>query len=67
GQVIELGASVGVAVSPEDGRTVEALLSRSDRALYRAKQDRGGYVMARDLRTPDRTESGQPVADGLAA
>lgn len=67
GQVIELGASVGVAVSPKDGRTVEALLSRSDRALYRAKQDRGGYVMARDLRTPDRTESGQPVADGLAA
>lgn len=67
GQIIELGASLGVAVSPEDGRTVEALLSRSDRALYRAKQDRGGYVMARDLRTPDRTEPGQPVADGLAA
>lgn len=67
GQIIDLGASVGVAVAPEDGRTAEALLSRSDRALYRAKQDRGGHVMARDLRTPDRPEHGQRVADGMAA
>ncbi|MCP3442464.1 GGDEF domain-containing protein [Bradyrhizobium sp. CCGUVB14] len=64
GQAIELGVSVGVAVAPDDGRTAEALLSRSDRALYRAKQDRGGYVLARELRMADPTV---PAAEGLAA
>jgi diguanylate cyclase (GGDEF)-like protein len=68
GQVIDVGVSVGVAVAPDDGRTAEALLSRSDKALYRAKQERGGYVLARDLRMADRTAaSDQPVAEGLAA
>jgi len=65
GQTIELGVSVGVAVAPDDGRTVEALLSRSDRALYRAKERRGGYVLARELRTT--TVSGPKVSEGLAA
>jgi diguanylate cyclase (GGDEF)-like protein len=64
GQTIELGVSVGVAVAPDDGRTVEALLSRSDRALYRAKESRGGYVLARDLRMADPTV---PATEGLAA
>ncbi|EJN11627.1 diguanylate cyclase (GGDEF) domain-containing protein [Bradyrhizobium sp. YR681] len=68
GQVIEVGVSIGVAVAPDDGRTTEALLSRSDRALYRAKQERGGYVLARDLRMADKTAaSGQIVSEGLAA
>ncbi|WLB51926.1 GGDEF domain-containing protein [Bradyrhizobium japonicum] len=67
GQVIEVGVSVGVAVAPNDGRTAEALLSRSDKALYRAKQERGGYVLARDLRMADATASGRPLAEGLAA
>ena len=64
GQAIELGVSVGVAIAPDDGRTVEALLSRSDRALYRAKESRGGYVLARDLRMADPTV---PAPEGLAA
>ncbi len=67
GQVIELGVSIGVAVAPEDGCTAEALLSRSDKALYRAKQDRGGYVLARELRLAVATASGRPMANGLAA
>jgi len=67
GQVIELGASVGVAVAPEDGRTAEALLSRSDKAMYRAKESRGGYVLARELRVLGTTASGEPVAEELAA
>lgn len=65
GQVIEVGVSIGVAVAPDDGLTTEALLSRSDRALYRAKQERGGYVLARELRM-DRVSS-QLAAKGLAA
>jgi len=67
GQAIELGVSVGVAVAPNDGRTAEALLSRSDRALYRAKESRGGYVLARDLRMADKAAAGQTVSEGLAA
>jgi diguanylate cyclase (GGDEF)-like protein len=49
GHDITIGASIGVAISPDDGRSVDALLSRSDRALYRAKERRGGSVFARDL------------------
>jgi diguanylate cyclase (GGDEF)-like protein len=68
GQMVEVGASVGVAVAPADGRTAEALLSRSDKALYRAKENRGGYVLAHELRMPDMTAaSAQPVAEELAA
>jgi diguanylate cyclase (GGDEF)-like protein len=30
--------SVGVACFPQDGRTLDALAARADRALYQAKQ-----------------------------
>ena len=63
---IGLGVSLGVAVAPEDGRTAEALLSRSDKALYRAKENRGSYVFARDLRTQGAAPA-EPAAAGLAA
>jgi diguanylate cyclase (GGDEF)-like protein len=46
GHEIVIGASIGIALSPEDGKTVEALLARSDAALYRAKESRGGYAFA---------------------
>ncbi|OKO85468.1 diguanylate cyclase [Bradyrhizobium sp. AS23.2] len=68
GQAIELGVGVGVAVASEDGRTAEAPLSRSDAALYWAKERRDGYVFARELRTPGvAAPSGQPVIEGPAA
>jgi diguanylate cyclase (GGDEF)-like protein len=31
--------SIGLACFPEDGRTLDALDTRADRALYRAKQE----------------------------
>lgn len=46
GHEIAIGASIGIALSGEHGKTVEALLARSDAALYRAKERRGGYVFA---------------------
>lgn len=67
GQVIDLGASVGVAVAPADGRTAEALLSRSDKALYRAKQNRGGYVLASELRAADNATASRQAVEGVAA
>jgi diguanylate cyclase (GGDEF)-like protein/PAS domain S-box-containing protein len=39
GQVIEIGASVGIALAPIDGETSEQLLRNADIALFRAKDD----------------------------
>ena len=40
---LHIGASVGVATSPRDGRSAETLIRSADLALYRSK-DRGGGV-----------------------
>jgi diguanylate cyclase len=42
GHSIDIGASIGVAVSPDHGQTVEALMRAADLAMYRAKQRGGG-------------------------
>jgi diguanylate cyclase (GGDEF)-like protein len=39
GQSIVTSVSIGIACYPEDGRTLDALAARADRALYQAKQD----------------------------
>jgi len=44
GQEVFVTASVGIAVFPDDGDNVEALLGAADAAMYRAKQaGRNGY------------------------
>ncbi|MBX3481121.1 MAG: EAL domain-containing protein [Caulobacter sp.] len=44
GQDLAMGASLGVSLYPDDGRTAEALLTNADMALYRAKDSgRGAY------------------------
>jgi diguanylate cyclase len=44
GQELALGASLGVSLYPDDGRTAEALMANADMALYRAKESgRGVY------------------------
>lgn len=42
GHSIDIGASIGVAVSPTHGRSVEALMRAADIAMYRAKSRGGG-------------------------
>ena len=42
GQLINVGASVGVAVAPADGREPEVLLRNADLALHKAKADGKG-------------------------
>ncbi len=41
---VSIGASIGVAIGPEDGRTTTALLQASDLAMYEAKRRRTGYL-----------------------
>jgi diguanylate cyclase (GGDEF)-like protein len=41
-----IGASVGTAVGPRDGRSVEMLIRSADLALYRSKDQGGGSVNA---------------------
>lgn len=43
-QELQVGASLGVSLHPDDGDTFETLLANADMALYRAKEDgRGSY------------------------
>jgi diguanylate cyclase (GGDEF)-like protein len=39
GENVVASVSIGFASYPEDGRTLDALAARADRALYRAKQE----------------------------
>jgi diguanylate cyclase (GGDEF)-like protein len=65
---IVIGASIGIAISPDDGETVEALLSRSDKALYEAKTLRGGFVFAQDLASmPSAAPAGETPVHQRAA
>lgn len=40
-QHLFVGASIGIAIAPADGRTVEDLIRNADLALYRAKREGG--------------------------
>jgi len=42
GDLVHIGASVGTAIGPRDGRSVELLIRNADLALYRAKEDGRG-------------------------
>ena len=46
GRMVELGASLGVALFPDHGESAEQLLRSSDQAMYAAKQAGGGIRVA---------------------
>src|SRR6185295_13195700 len=57
GQVLEVGASIGIALFPEHGADARTLLRRADVAMYSAKQKQSGYSFHREdaePRTPDQ-------------
>jgi diguanylate cyclase (GGDEF)-like protein len=57
GVLVDVGVSVGVAVSPEHGGELELLLRRADVAMYLAKETGGGvevYDPARDRNSTSR-------------
>jgi len=43
GQVLEVGASIGIALFPEHGADARTLMRRADVAMYAAKQAQSGY------------------------
>ena len=47
--------SIGVASFPSDGRTIDALLARADRALYQAKEAGRNRVAQHDLQAGNGT------------
>lgn len=44
GHVVQIGASIGVAMYPKNGQEIEALLQQCDTAMYRAKLAGGDQV-----------------------
>ena len=57
GQLFTIGASLGVAVSPEHAADADTLLQRADVAMYVAKRSGSGYAVytaEEDQHSPDR-------------
>jgi len=52
GQVLEVGASIGIALYPTHGNDARTLLRRADVAMYSAKQSQIGYTFHRDDHEP---------------
>ncbi|MBV9495243.1 MAG: EAL domain-containing protein [Acidobacteria bacterium] len=52
GQLLEVGASIGIALYPHHGLDSRTLLRRADVAMYTAKQSQLGYSFHRDDHEP---------------
>jgi diguanylate cyclase (GGDEF)-like protein/PAS domain S-box-containing protein len=56
GQVLEVGASIGIALYPTHGTDARTLLRRADVAMYAAKQSQVGYTFHSDDHEPRSAE-----------
>ncbi|MCB2078989.1 MAG: EAL domain-containing protein [Novosphingobium sp.] len=69
GHRVVIGASVGIALSPDDGQTSEAIVRNSDLALYAAKDSGRGrfYFYDDDLHSDaaERSQLEQDLRDAL--
>ena len=53
GKSIEIGASIGIAVFPENGSDYESLTRHADAAMYVAKRSRSGFEMYDSKKSSD--------------
>nr|WP_281393296.1 EAL domain-containing protein [Sphingomonas xinjiangensis] len=69
GQLVYVGTSIGVAISPKDGANVEQMLSSADLALYSSKNDGGGmrtfFARAMQNKTEQRHRLGIELRSAL--
>lgn len=63
GHTLFVGASIGVALAPQDGDSGDDLVRRADAAMYEAKQTRGGYVFFREDLEQVAQERNQQLAE----
>jgi diguanylate cyclase (GGDEF)-like protein len=52
GQRVHVGASIGIALFPNPGQTIDELLKHADIAMYRAKVEGGAYAFFDPERSP---------------
>src|SRR5208282_1756087 len=67
-QQVLLSASIGIALCPADGSSVDALLAHTDTALFRAKEGRRTYRLyepAMDIRIAERRVLEQGLRNAL--
>jgi GGDEF domain-containing protein len=74
GTVVRIGASLGVAVYPQDGETPDILFKKADRAMYRAKETGKAVVLfhqmastVRDVTGAGQRHAGPGYLDGRLA
>lgn len=59
GQIARVGASIGIAIFPQDGDNLELLLKAADAAMYRAKKGgKGRYEFASGAADPEAALQG---------
>jgi diguanylate cyclase (GGDEF)-like protein/PAS domain S-box-containing protein len=62
GQVLEVGASIGIALYPSHGTDARMLLRRADVAMYAAKQAQTGYSFHHDEHEVKKSDSADQLS-----
>jgi diguanylate cyclase (GGDEF)-like protein len=65
GQLLQIGASIGITMAPQDGGTPAQLMQNADLALYRAKSDGRGVVRVFDQGMDEAMQARRAMQAGL--